>query len=613
MFNVTDGYAEITPVTDEVVVTIEGNTGSKAYDGTALDVEGYKVTGIALPEGASYSFTAEDVALAEGVEAKASQTTVGKDQMGLTAESFVSTNANFGNVVFNVTDGYAEITPQSITPGPDPDDPDPSYDGIVANSPMDVPYSGFDQSWLPTVTDADSNLLTKDVDYVVSYSTDDRTNVTGDIEVFITGIGNFTGTIDGLVYEITPAPLRVTTDSASKVFDGTPLTAEGISVEGFVNGETADYAATGSITDPGQTANTYAINWDSEETTALQSNYMIDSEDLGTLRVYKQSIDDGDPILPDPDDPDYPDPDDPTIPDDPEDPDYPDYYTGATVDRPADVPYNGSDQTWAPTVTDGEGNELVEGEDYTVSYSTDDRTNAGEIVVTIQGIGDFSGTVERTYSITPVQVTVNTQSASKVYDGTPLTAPGEIVTLVNGETATLNTSSITEVGSIANDYEIVWNGTAKQSNYTVVPGTIGTLTITPAGTPGSGDGGDDGGTPTPLPTPDPGTTTPAPTPGTGDPGTTPTPADDATDDATDEAEEAIDDAETPLAASEPIDDDATPMAAGAHRDCWVHWLMLLGILVTVVYYGGVGVRRVRFSSSLQSFEDDVLGNNETNR
>lgn len=412
---------------------------------------------------------------------------------------------------------------------------------------------------------------------------------------------------------INPAPLAVATDSASKVFDGAPLTAEGITVEGFVNGETADYATTGSITDPGQTANTYAINWDSEKTTALQSNYTIDSEDLGILRVYKQSIDDDDPILPDPDDPDYPDPDDPTIPDDPDDPDYPDYYTGATVDDPSDVPYNGGDQTWAPTATDSEGNELVEGEDYTVSYSNDDRTNAGEIVVTIQGIGDYSGTVERTYSITPVQVTVNTQSASKVYDGTALTAPGEIVGLVNGETATVNTSSITEVGSIANDYELVWDGTAKQSNYTVVPGTIGTLTITSAGTPGGGGGGDDGGdggdTPIPLPTddPTPGGTVPAPGPGAG--GDAGTPADEATD----EAEEAIDDEATPLTAPEPIDDDATPLAASEHRDCWVHWLMLLGILVTVVYYGGVGVRRVRFSSSLQSFEDDVLGNDETNR
>ena len=111
---------------------------------------------------------------------------------------------------------------------------------------------------------------------------------------------------------------------------------------------------------------------------------------------------------------------------------------------------------------------------------------------------------------------------------------------------------------------------------------------------------------TPLPTPDP---TPVPTPTPGDPGATGTPETPETEEAT----ETIEDDATPRTAPEPIDDDGTPLASGAHRDCWVHWLMLLGILVTVVYYGGVGVRRVRFSSSLQSFEDDVLGNDETNR
>ena len=102
---------------------------------------------------------------------------------------------------------------------------------------------------------------------------------------------------------------------------------------------------------------------------------------------------------------------------------------------------------------------------------------------------------------------------------------------------------------------------------------------------------------------------PVPTPTPGDPGATGTPETPATEEAT----ETIEDDATPRTAPEPIDDDGTPLASGAHRDCWVHWLMLLGILVTVVYYGGVGVRRVRFSSSLQSFEDDVLGNDETNR
>ena len=410
--------------------------------------------------------------------------------------------------------------------------------------------------------------------------------------------------------QITPAELTVTTPSGGKVFDGAALELDGV-ISGFVNGETAQFDTTGSQTAVGSSMNWYEIVWNG---TAKQTNYNV-SENLGVLTVWPQSInpDDPDPDNSDPGDPDPSDPDPGYDPDDPdpEDPDQP-FYTGATVDRPAGVPYNGADQTWIPTVTDAEGKVLTEGTDYTVSYSTEDRTNVtGTITVTITGMGDYAGTVTRTYQITPVRVAVNTQSASKVYDGTPLTAPGEIVTLVNGETATVNTSSITEVGSIANDYEIVWNGTAKQSNYTVVSGTIGTLTITAAPVPPTPDTPTpDTPTPTPLPTPDPtptpGTTTPVPTPGPGDGDATPA-------DPTDEAEATIDDEATPLTAPEPIDDDATPLAANEHRDCWVHWLMLLGILVTVVYYGGVGVRRVRFSSSLQSFEDDVLGNDETNR
>ncbi len=45
-FNVTDGYMEITPVTEEVIVTIEGNHDSKVYDGEEHKVTGYKVTAI---------------------------------------------------------------------------------------------------------------------------------------------------------------------------------------------------------------------------------------------------------------------------------------------------------------------------------------------------------------------------------------------------------------------------------------------------------------------------------------------------------------------------------------------------------------------------------------
>ena len=45
------------------------------------------------------------------------------------------------------------------------------------------------------------------------------------------------------------------------------------------------------------------------------------------------------------------------------------------VDTPADVAYDGMSHQWEPAVTDKDGNALVEGTDYDVSYSTDDFTN----------------------------------------------------------------------------------------------------------------------------------------------------------------------------------------------------------------------------------------------
>ncbi len=47
-FKVTDGYMEITPVTEEVVVTIVGNNDSAVYDGTEHKVTGYTVTASAI-------------------------------------------------------------------------------------------------------------------------------------------------------------------------------------------------------------------------------------------------------------------------------------------------------------------------------------------------------------------------------------------------------------------------------------------------------------------------------------------------------------------------------------------------------------------------------------
>lgn len=402
--------------------------------------------------------------------------------------------------------------------------------------------------------------------------------------------------------QVTPATITVTTPDAGKVYDGTPLTAEG-EISGLVNGETAGFDTTGTRTEVGSAENSYAITFaaDGNEFTAQQGNYTVDA-DLGTLTVFPQSID---PTDPDPDNPEPGDPD-PTDPN-PENPDQP-FYTGIQIDSPADVPYNGEDQTWVPTVTDRNGNPLTEGEDYTVSYSTDDRTNVtGEIVVTITGIGDYAGAVERSYQVTPLTLTVTANNQTKVAGTADPALTSTYTGALPGETPGWTGTIARVPGEAAGTYQIFQNtlgiednGAFLAGNYTLVF-VNGTLTITAA--PGGGDNPGDGGDDTPT-TP----TTPI-TPGTTTDGGTPT----VIEDAPEQPEpEQIDDDENPLAGpSESIDDDGTPLARPTHQDCWVHWLMILGIIVTAIYDVLVLIRRRKFTGTLASFEDEVL--NDRNR
>ena len=258
--------------------------------------------------------------------------------------------------------------------------------------------------------------------------------------------------------EITPATLTVETPSQTKVYDGNALTAEG-SITGFVNGETATFTTTGSQTEVGNSKNTYTLTWDG---TAKETNYTV-SDSVGTLEVTKQSI------VPDPDNPES--------------------YKDVTIDDPSDATYDGKEHKWTPVVTDKDGNELKEGTDYEVSYSKDDFTNVtGEIKVTITGKGNYTGTVDKTYQITPKAVIITTDSDTRAFNDQPLTAPGRVDGIVAGETYGFTvTGTQTYVGSSANSYQMTWakkgenKYTAKKSNYKVEE-NIGTLTVTD-GTP----------------------------------------------------------------------------------------------------------------------------------
>ena len=62
------------------------------------------------------------------------------------------------------------------------------------------------------------------------------------------------------------------------------------------------------------------------------------------------------------------------------------------------------------------------------------------------------------------------------------------------------------------------------------------------------------------------------------------------------------------APEEELADDKTPLEGpAAHaRACWVHWVILVGMAVSLVYYAAVALRRNAFARSLASYEDRVL-------
>ena len=156
--------------------------------------------------------------------------------------------------------------------------------GMSVSSPSDVTYNGADQTWTPVVKDGDKELSADD--YAVSYSTEDRTNVTGAITVTIVGKGNYTGEL-ARTYQVLPKEYSVKTATGSKPYDGKPLKGselEGNAIDGLVDGSDATFTVTGSQTEVGGDAknNTYKLTFSSEQ---MAKNYTLASEQLGTLTV----------------------------------------------------------------------------------------------------------------------------------------------------------------------------------------------------------------------------------------------------------------------------------------------------------------------------------------
>ena len=430
------GKLIVTQDNTEVVVTITEHSGTFEYDGTEKTVSGYDFSASnELYKNTDFEFTGND---------SVSATNVGTYDMELKSEDFKNTNGNFSKVTFVVVDGQLTITPKSV-------DPEAGKGMSVGKLPH-VTYNGKSQKQKPEVKDGNT-LLTEGIDYTLVYSKD-ATNV-GTVTVTVEGKGNYAGEAE-VTYEIMKRQVTLESASASKVYDGTPLTKPGVTVgcDGFVEGEVSGLKAIGTVTNVADGEVDNEIVWDWAEGFG-EGNYDITKTE-GKLSIEPQSVD----------------------------PDNPESYTGIKVGELSDLPYKGKDQFQEPMVTDAKGNLLVKDRDYTLAFDGDARnvTDAG-VSVTVSGIGNYKGDFSRSYKILPREVTVESASASKVYDGTPLFSHDVVVTSVAGfvedDVASMTApNSITEVGSITNEIVIKWSNDVAAGNYVVLK-EEGVLEVTP--------------------------------------------------------------------------------------------------------------------------------------
>ena len=427
------GTIQINPAT----LTVKTEGAKRAYNGKPLTAEG-TITGFVNGETAKFTVTG-------------SQTTVGQSTNTYNIDwKAKDTTAKKGNYTISEDLGDLVVISKSIVPD-DKNTPEEKKTGIKVTAPKDTTYSGNEQKREPVIEDTKTGKTLDKDDYSLSYS-DDVTNAVT-VTITVTGKGNYTGKFE-VTYKINPRKVTLKSETASKPYDGTALTKPAVTVsgDGFVKGEVSDIKATGLVTtvSEGKVTNTITFT---KENNYKDGNYAIDKEE-GKLSITAQSINPGT-------DPEKPNPD----------------YTGAKVNSPSDKVYDGKEHKWSPTVTDKADKKLKAGTDYTVEYSTSDFTNVGTIDVTITGKGNYTGTVKRSYKVTPKEYTVTTESATKTYSGTALTAGGKVEGIVSGETVEFTTTgSQTEVGTSKNTYELVWKS-AKATNYTLAKESIGELTV----------------------------------------------------------------------------------------------------------------------------------------
>ena len=282
-----NGTLTVTANTDDI--TIRPEYGEKTYDGTPLIIT--KAESEGLPAG----FEIHATILLTDTETEtesASKTDTGFGPSSIS--EFTITESSGKNVTSYFTSIKLEESEWAIYPVEDP------VTVTITGASKTYTYNGGEQyvSGDAYTVDSIDNPLYKKADFAFDGNVDVVAQDAGEYPFGLipADFWNTNENFANVVFNVTDgkltiekAPLTVTTGSASKYFDGTPLTCDEASLDGLVNGEEATVTATNSLIGESrqdcEAPNTYDIDWK----TTNKDNYEL-TENLGKLTVYKKTL-----------------------------------------------------------------------------------------------------------------------------------------------------------------------------------------------------------------------------------------------------------------------------------------------------------------------------------
>ncbi|MCR5539965.1 MAG: MBG domain-containing protein [Ruminococcus sp.] len=313
-----------------------------------------------------------------------------------------NTNAGTATVTIKGIGNYNDTTTKTFTINPKN-----ANTLTVAVSPASYTYDGKEKKPAVTVKDG-TKTLTNNTDYTVAYA--NNTNV-GTATVTITGKGNYTGTKAASFTISEPAAVSLssctaTLGTSSYTYDGTEKKPS-VTVK---NGSTTlsngvDYIVsyTDNVNAGTATVNIMGLG---RYTGSITKTFTINQKSVNVLSV---------------------------------------------AVSPASYTYDGNAKKPDVTVTDG-SRTLTNGKDYAVAYTN--NVNAGTATVTVKGVGNYAGSVNKSFKITAKSVselTVTLSATAFTYDGNAkqptVTVTDGSKKLVSGTDYTVTYSNNTKIGT----------------------------------------------------------------------------------------------------------------------------------------------------------------------